>query len=834
MPPLQTETRPFSVSGPLDPDTLLLLRMTGNESLGRLFHYELELLSTRHDITMSDVLGQHMTVKARVRNNGTRYFDGIVSRFSYVGGYGRFARYEATLRPWFWFLSRSADCRIFQGDSTVDIMKKIFGDRGFSDLDLTRISAPAPRDYCTQYRESDFAFLSRLMEHDGIYYYFQHEDGKHKLVLADGARCHDTVDGYEEIPCFPEGSEHSPDADRFLQWYLTQEFQTGVFSHTDYDFTKPKATLETRGVITRDNTQSRLEVFDYPGYYDETSDGETIARTRIEELQALFEVAHGGGTVRGLGAGSLFRMTEHPRQSFNKGYLVVSASYELSNPEYETGIGGRSNGPAFTTHITAIDEQTQFRPARLTPRPIVEGPQTAIVTGSGDDVWTDEYGRIKVHFHWDRHGSSDETSSCFVRVSQNWAGKNWGGMFLPHIGQEVIISFLEGDPDLPVCTGRVYNQDNMPPLTLPDHKLSSIIRDDYGNQLMFNATPGDEHIVLQSPHHASTIILGKSGEWQTKSDTKYFTNGTSMVQTIGSTLSTMLGNSFSFTGGASESVTIGASVSMMVGFKVDINAATKLAADVGGAMTFNYNYSYKWGWSAETNVNKKQFLRSSGSDIIHDSLKHVMCVGGPKDNSIMDCGDTALNLSFGEDPGAGSENPAAISAGRAIMATLTGAAAAAAAAGTAYGAGLRSLASAWNEGNVAGRTPDDSRAGSPLALGTPYLETLAAGTGTAIVAWAATFAQMKSVMDAAGKKRARQTTKHSEIDMKEDTLDIIKHHGASQKSYIKLKDQGIEVFAKDNDIQIKTSGQIILDAAGGVIIKKNKMKTQDSSHTWNM
>ena len=836
MPSPTQDARPFSVSSPLGPDALLLLRMTGSESLGRLFTYELELLSTSHSIAMSDVLGQHLTVRAKTRNDGTRYFDGVVSRFSYVGSYGQYARYEATLRPWLWFLTRVADCRIFQGDTTVDIMKKIFGDHGFSDLDLTRIATPPVREYCTQYRESDFNFISRLMEHDGIYYYFQHEDGKHKLVLADGAGCHDTVPGYSELPCFPEGSPGSPDADRFLQWYVTQELQSGVYAHTDYDFTKPKAKLETKGVISREHAQAKMEVFDFPGYYVETGVGETLAKTRIEELQAQYEFGHGGGTVRGIGAGSLFSLTEHPRADLNKSYLVVSASFEISNPEYETGMGGTGSEPAFTCHVTAIDEQTQYRPARLTPCPVVEGPQTATVTGSGSDVWTDEYGRIKVHFHWDRKGSEDETSSCWLRVSQNWAGKNWGGMFIPHIGQEVIVSFLEGDPDIPIVTGRVYNQDNMPPLSLPDQKLSSIIRDNYGNQLIFDATPGDEHIVLQSPHYSSTFALGKSLEWQVKSDSKFYTSGTYTIQTVGSTRSIMLGNALSVTGGASESITIGASVSMMVGFKIDINAATKLAADVGGSMAFNYNYSYKWGWSAETNVNKKQFLRSSSSNIVHDSLKHVICVGGKQDNSIVDCGGESLSICYGKDPGAGSENPAAISGGRAFLATLTGAAAAGAAAYTAYGVGLKQLDAAYGAKQMGkGDTPASSREGTPLEHGTPLVETLAGSGATAVAAWAATYAQMKAIMDAAGKKTAKQTEKFAEIDLSEPEIVINKYHGHSQKSWIKLSDEkGLEIQMKDNDVMIKTPGQIILDAAGGVIIKQNKMKTQDGTHHWNM
>ena len=407
--------RPFAVTTPLGDDVLLLLRMDGSEALSQLFCYNLVLLSLDHSIDINAVLGKHMTVRAETREDGVRHFDGVVSNFSYHGSHGKYARYEATLRPWLWFLTRSADCRIFQGDSSVDIAKKIFGDHGFADFDPTKITTPPKREYCTQYRESAFDFLSRLFEHDGIYYFFQHEPGKHKLVLADGAKCHATVPKYETIQFFPEGSPGSSEADRLLEWNVTQTLETGAFAHTDYDFTKPKAKLETRSVISREHAQATLEVFDYPGRYAETGAGETLARARIEELQASHEVAHGSGTVRGLGAGTLFTLTEHPRASLNKSYLVVSANYVLANPEYETGQGGATE-PVFNAWLTATPEKNTYRPPRVTRKQRVQGPQTATVTGEGSDVWTDQYGRIKVHFHWDHKGSADAASSCWLRT----------------------------------------------------------------------------------------------------------------------------------------------------------------------------------------------------------------------------------------------------------------------------------------------------------------------------------------------------------------------------------------------------------------------------------
>ncbi|MCA9754966.1 MAG: type VI secretion system tip protein VgrG [Candidatus Eisenbacteria bacterium] len=830
MPLQNTETRPFSVSGPLEQDTLLLLRMTGNETLGRLFHYELELLSTEHGIAMSDVLGQHMTVRARVRNGGTRYFDGVVSRFSYVGSYGRFARYEATLRPWFWFLSRSADCRIFQGDSTIDIMKKIFGDHGFSsDLDLARAAAPAPREYCTQYRESDFAFLSRLMEHDGLYYYFTHENGKHKLVVADGAGCHDTVPDYEEIPCFPEGSEHSPDADRFLQWYVTQEFQTGIFSHTDYDFTKPKAKLETRGVISRDHTQSKLEVFDYPGYYAETGAGETLAKTRIEELQSLFEVAHGGGTVRGLGAGSLFQLTEHPRQSLNKSYLVVSASYELSNPEFETGIGGSANGPAFTCHLTAIDEQTQFRAARLTPRPIVEGPQTATVTGSGSDVWTDEYGRVKVHFHWDRKGALDETSSCWVRVSQNWAGKNWGGMFLPHIGQEVIVSFLEGDPDLPIVTGRVYNQDNMPPLTLPAAKLKSIIRDNFGNQIVFDATPGSEYIQIFSPHHQSAIELGRSIRMKSEDDYHVTKKKDYFEAVLGFTSQVYLGGKATLMVGFGFDFFAGFKMAVHLGSKVDIHKGSSYTYFSGGKYENTKGFKFIKASQKEYRLSGDDFTRRSEGHITLDTRKELVLNAGDKDNALIKMTKDALNIDFGGDGAATSPATSADSASNAhaAISNATFAWLAAAGAATAASVGIDAMFNKTDDGV--------SLDESSFMIG--LFATFFGGVHAAIGIPAhfanessAAAAALNAGESAVEKSKSEQDKTFARVQLTDDGVKIHGYENGSPSAFdgeiwvkktgeilITAKKKGITIDAKEA-LTIKTAADLTLEATGDVKI----------------
>ncbi len=645
--PLQ-EHRRFAVVSPLDPDVLLLRRMTGTEGLGRLFRYELDLLSESHTLDPAELIGEHMSVRVDVRGGAQRYFDGIISQFSYAGSYGQYARYHAVLRPWLWFLTRAADCRVFQGDSTIDILRQLFEKHSCSDHDLSQVADPGPREYCVQYRESDFNFVSRLLEEDGISYYFTHEEKKHKLILSDGVNCHATVTDYDSITYFPEGSDQSTDTDHITRWCDTMELQSGVYVHTDYDFTKPRAPLETRANIPQSHTQAEIEVFDYPGLYKETTPGETIAGKRIEELQAGHTVMNGGGTIRGLGAGSLFALTDHPRDSLNLSYLVTAARYRLANTEFETVHGHTAGELAqFECDLTAIEERIPFRPPRVTPKPTVEGPQTATVTGSGEDPWTDEFGRIKVHFHWDRTGPTTEESSCWVRVSQLSAGKNWGGMFVPHPGQEVIVDFLEGDPDQPICTGRVYNADNMPPKTLATHKDVSIIRDKFGNEIQFNSTPGSESLSLYSPSHDSGIILGQSSVKYTMSDSKSISIGDKWSSSYGNSVSFTRGASFAYTKGVSAALKFASSATFETGTSVSAFLGGKLGISIGASLSINAAINVTWGWARTLNYNKAEYARVSSKDIKHDSDAEVWLCGGPTDTSLVKAGPDDITLAFG-------------------------------------------------------------------------------------------------------------------------------------------------------------------------------------------
>jgi len=464
-------TRLAQVSSPLGPDVLLLRHMSGGDELGRPFDYELQLTSSDDAIDLNQLLGKPMSVSVQLSSGGNRYFHGLVARCSQNVDTGQFASYQVTLRPWLWMLTRTSDCKIFQNLTIPQIIKQVFRDLGFFDFEDTLSRPYREWEYCVQYRETSFDFVSRLMEQEGIYYFFRHEKDRHVLVLADAYGAHQPAPGYESVPFYPPDGQHR-ERDHISDWRLAQEVQPGSLELNDYDFQRPSARIDVRSAMPRPHSAGDYPLYDYPGSYVQSEDGEHYARTRIEAIQSLHERVELSGTARGLGAGHVFSLTGFSRQDQNREYLIVASRYLVSQESLETG--GSSAGLQFESALTCIDAHQSFRAQPSTKRPIVKGPQTAMVVGTeGSEIFTDAFGRVKVHFYWDRHDQSNENSSCWIRVSQAWAGKNWGSMQIPRIGQEVIVSFLEGDPDRPIITGRVYNAEQTVPYELPANATQS-------------------------------------------------------------------------------------------------------------------------------------------------------------------------------------------------------------------------------------------------------------------------------------------------------------------------------------------------------------------------
>jgi len=505
--------RSIEVTSPFGDDKLLLRRMTAKEELGRPFEIHLELLSTDHSLKLADALGRAMTVTVKNDQGKKRYFSGLVGTFTQTGQHGNLAAYRANLVPWLWFLTRTADCRIFQQKTVPDIIKEVFREHGFTDFKDNLNGSYSKQEFCVQYRETDFAFISRLMEREGIYYFFEYSDGKHTLCLADDYAAHGTVSGYEKVPYYPPSNKDRREREHIFDWSVTQSVQSGVYVLNDYDFERPNADLLAKSQMPRKHPHGKFEVYDYPGEYLVNQDGDRYAQRRIEEKQSEYERSRGAMTATGLSAGSLFQLEGYPRKDQNREYLLIRTVLEVQNNEYEVGAG--DSEIVWQCHFEACDSKQPFRSARVTSVPTVQGPQTAVVVGkSGEEIWTDKYGRVKVQFHWDRYGKSDENSSCWVRVAQVWAGKTWGAIHIPRIGQEVIVEFLDGDPDRPIVTGRVYNADEMPPYKLPDNQTQSGIKsrstkagDAKGfNELRFEDKKGEEQIYFHAEKDFQRVV----------------------------------------------------------------------------------------------------------------------------------------------------------------------------------------------------------------------------------------------------------------------------------------------------------------------------------------
>ncbi len=560
-----------SVKSPLGPDALLLLSMTGQEQLSNLFRYELDLVSEQASIDTNKILGDAATVVLQMPSGQPRYFNGFVSRFTNEGLDGGYTRFRATLVPWLWLLTRTSDCRIFQEKTVPDIIKEVFRDNGFSGFDDRLTGSYRTWEYCVQYRETDFNFVSRLMEQEGIYYYFEHHDGHHVLVLADSISAHGPYPGYDTIKFFPPGGSGHRDEETVSDWSVSHEVLPGSYVHNDFDFKAPKKNLVTLRKIAREHPAADGELYDYPGEFVEYGEGETYARTRIEELHARFEVTSGAADAHGLACGYTFELDNHPDPQQNREYLVTAATYSIESDAFGTGSSG-TGGQAYTCQFSAMDTKQPYRPHRVTPKPIVQGPQTAIIAGkSGEEIWTDKYGRVKVQFHWDRYGKADESASCWIRVSQGWAGKNWGAMYIPRIGQEVIVEFLEGDPDRPIITGRVYNGDNMPPYTLPSNATQSGVktRSSKGgspanfNEIRFEDKKGEEHLYIHAEKDQNIVVENDRSDSVGHDET--VTIGNDETVTIGNDRTEIVANNEDITIGVNRTETVGSNESITIG-----------------------------------------------------------------------------------------------------------------------------------------------------------------------------------------------------------------------------------------------------------------------------
>jgi type VI secretion system secreted protein VgrG len=513
------ENRYLYIESKLGPNELLLESFSGSEGVSQLFSFQLELLSENKRIKFEDILGKDVSfgVAGTEESEPPRYIHGIVTAFAQLPDTSRLSKYRAVVSPKLWILNRKQNCRIFQNLTVPDILKNVL-----AGLDVTweLQGSYQSREYCVQYRETDFNFMSRLMEEEGIFYFFRFTKDAHKLVISDNKASHHDMPGHPSL-IYEEVAGGVRDESRISGWIKSQELGSGKFSLQDYCFETPQTNLLSSqevlptAMVGKVNHKLKVggndqfEVYDYPGSYDNKGLGKELTKHAMEQLEMSQFVIQGESNAHNLTPGYRFKLTNHPNAEGS--YIMTSISHSASEGGFHSleEVGHNHYANSFR----CIPFSLLFRPPHLAAKSRVWGCQTAVVVGpSGEEIYTDKYGRVKVQFHWDREGRNNESSSCWIRVATHWAGQQWGAIHLPRIGQEVVVDFLEGDPDRPLIVGSVYNAKQMPPYALPDNKTQSGIKSDSSprnggyNQIRFEDLNGNEEILVHAQKDMNTVV----------------------------------------------------------------------------------------------------------------------------------------------------------------------------------------------------------------------------------------------------------------------------------------------------------------------------------------
>ena len=667
MPEIGASTKfTFTIDGL--PTPTYVARFEAVEAMSTLFEVELTLTSEDKDIAVADVVGQSALLTLEADGSEPRYFHGIVSRFRHAEDGKKLTVYHATMVPKLWRLLHRHDSRIFQEETVPAIIEKVLDGAGVTDYRLSLSGSYSAREYCVQYRESDFAFISRLMEEEGIHYFFEHTDGSHVLVLADAPSAAMPIPAPDTIAFrAPLGAmAHGESVSRFS---TTEEVRPGKVTLTDYNFKKPSLSLLGSTAASLDTD---LEVYDYPGEYELPGDASTLTKVRLEEWQSRRAVADGeSGCIR-MTPGYVFTLTDAARDADNRGYLLTRVRHKGAQPQMvESGAGDAAI--SYGNTFSAMPGDVPFRPERRTPRPAIKGVQTAIVTGpGGEEVYTDEHGRVKVHFHWDRLGTKDDMSSCWIRVSQIWAGAGWGAMWIPRIGHEVVVDFIEGDPDRPIIVGRVYHGANVPPYALPAEKTKSTIKSNSSqggggsNELRFEDKKGSEEVYLHAQkdwtikvEHDKNQIVGHDETKEVGHDESYKIGHDQALQVdhdrkklvkndqeerVGRDKTIDVARHHSETIGANETVNVGGSADRSVGGSETItintnqslNVAAVQATNVGGAMTVNVGaaHSLAVGGAGAESVGGNKSIAVGGDLRISTGKKMTTEIGANLEENI--------------------------------------------------------------------------------------------------------------------------------------------------------------------------------------------------------
>lgn len=528
-------------------------------------------------------MGKTVTLAIPQSSGDTHNINGVVGRFVQLNSDSRFTYYAADLYPWLWMLTHSRSCAIYQNMSTPDIIKQVFSDLGFSDFKDSLTGTYQAREYCVQYRETNFAFISRLMEEEGICYFFTHSASAHTMVLADDASAWAATTGLDKAVFTPHESAWTTDV-IVTDCMLEQNVTPGKYQTDDYNFETPDTDL----LASASGTDGSRTIYDFPGVYTAQGDGETIAGRRLSALEVPGKMLRGNSLCRAFYAGAKFTLGGHNRSDVNGEYVILSLEI-------------RGDQETYSNSFQAIPSATVFRPESVTPAPRIVGAQSAVVTGkAGEEIWTDQYGRVKVQFHWDQKGQKDEKTTCWIRVAQPWAGKQWGGIFLPRIGQEVLVSFLDGNPDRPVVVGALYNASQTVPYDLPGNQTRSTIKSSSSkggegfNEIRFEDKAGSEEIFIQAQKDMSVSVLQK------------------LFTTVSMTETHKVTGQRTITVGADESHATAGKYGIDVDGDYNLKVKGNLTIDVSGSVTIKSGTSL-------TNQAGTSLTNKSGTDLTNDA-----------------------------------------------------------------------------------------------------------------------------------------------------------------------------------------------------------------------
>jgi type VI secretion system secreted protein VgrG len=566
--------RPMTIETPYGPDVLLLKSMTLTESVSAPFELHCDLLTVFDLGDLKDLLQRPVGIRLETDSVGTRFFHAYVQQVSQVESTNSFHAYSIVASPKVWFLDLVNDCRIFQEQTVPEIVSTLLKEHNIEHRESLR-GTYEKRSYCVQYRESIFHFISRLCEEEGIYYYFEHRQGGHTMVFADMSTVAKEVPG-EEVIFFNAHHVENPQDRVVYRIHRSWTAANDSYIHNDFNFQWPRTRMEA----SVQGPESNLGTYDYPGLYEVQKKGQNDARLRLEQLECSSSLVEAETTIPGLSPGYRSLLKGHHSKSFNQNYFITSVKHEAVDNNYRSqDCKGDAQPFQYRNKIRAIPATLPYRQTSLHEKAEVRGTQTAIVVGpDGQEIYTDEYGRVKVQFHWDRLGKRNHRSSCWIRVSQTWGGGRWGGITIPRIGQEVIVDFLEGNPDRPIITGRVYNSDQMPPYELPANahrsgtKTQSLGGGGGFNEFSMSDAGGSEQIFMHAQKDMDTVVQNN----------QTLAVGSNRMKQIGVNESVAIGNNLTeFVGNSQQTVVTNA-------YKIDcdtfhLNAKTSITLVTGGS-----------------------------------------------------------------------------------------------------------------------------------------------------------------------------------------------------------------------------------------------------------